>query len=907
MKTSKNNHQHHQLQLQLQKLTLSAITVAVLCVMQQAQAQDPMRIEVTGSSIKRLASEASLPITAVSGEELEKRGMTTLADLMMALPQSNSLAPSNAGSGTNVNLRGLGVNRTLVLLNGRRLANEAIADGYANLDVIPMSAIARVEILNDGASSIYGSDAIGGVVNFITKREYRGASITAQAVQPQREGGGEEKRLSFILGAGDLQKDGWNIYATMDAHKRSRLLGSDRYDLSSPELLTSIGRAPSLASGGFAMPANFTIPSNKAFLAANPYYATGCAAPYSIQGGKNTCVINNLTYSTALYANDQVTFFTKATKKISDDHQISIEYNRGEEHIFGTKIPTTSLAANGVTALLPATSKWYPGGSGGVPAVTGVTGAPLLVTWSVADLGAYTSKDEQINQRLNLTDEGVIGGWDYKAGLIMGVSDRVGYLDSGAVDGIKLLTGIANGTLNPFGLQDATGKAYLDSIGLNGQQLRVSKSTYTGLELTMNKAIMQLPAGSLGMAVGLDLHRDTTEDTKTDLGKIATYAASVPSHGQGNRNVAALYTELEIPVTKELNVNLAVRDDHFSDFGNTINPKASFRYQPSSMVMFRGSANSGFRAPTLFDRYGYRLPGATTTTGATWDDPVQCPGPTPAIAGTGKALPGLVAATVCNVKLPKQTGSNAELVPETSVGATLGMVLEPMKNLTMSLDYWKITMKDMLANLPEQAYFLNPSKYADLFVRDATGKLLYIKNVTMNLGGQKAAGIDLAANYAFPSNSYGSFKINLNGTYLTQFDNQLEKGGDYTSNIGRFGLASNGTTSSLPIITFRWKHTLALNWTKGDWNAQLTENYNTGYHDQNLVAAQYFRDIKPYSVVNFTLAYKGFNHFKIVAGVTNLFDVNPPVTNHNGYNGYLSSAASPIGRAFNTRITYSFY
>ncbi len=379
------------------KLVLSGITLAVITMMNQVSAQEVQRIEVTGSSIKRLASEASLPITAIAGEDLEKRGMTSLADLMMALPQSSSLAPSNAGSGTNINLRGLGVNRTLVLLNGRRMANEAIADGYANLDVIPMSAIARVEILNDGASSIYGSDAIGGVVNFITKRDYKGASITAQTVQPRKTGGGDEQRLSFIVGAGDLQQDGWNVYATMDAHRRSRLLGSDRAELSSPELLTSIGRAPALASGGFASPANFTIPSVKTFKAANPYYATGCTAPYSIKGANNTCVINNLTYNTALYENDQTTFYAKASKKISDDHYITADYSRGQEHIFGTKVPTTSLAANGVTALLPSTSKWYPGKSGGVPTVAGVTGAPLLVTWSVAELGPYITKDEQIN------------------------------------------------------------------------------------------------------------------------------------------------------------------------------------------------------------------------------------------------------------------------------------------------------------------------------------------------------------------------------------------------------------------------------------------------------------------------------------------------------------------------------
>jgi iron complex outermembrane receptor protein len=194
-----------------------------------------------------------------------------------------------------------------------------------------------------------------------------------------------------------------------------------------------------------------------------------------------------------------------------------------------------------------------------------------------------------------------------------------------------------------------------------------------------------------------------------------------------------------LPVTKELNLNVAVRDDHFSDFGNTINPKASFRYQPTKELMFRGSANTGFRAPTLFDRYGYRLPGATTKTSAKWDDPVQCPGGTPGVAGTGKALPGLVASTVCNTTLPKTNRQRPDLQPEKSKGYTLGLVVEPVKDLMMSADYWHIEMKDMLANLPEQVYFLNPEKYASYFVRNADGSLAYLKNVTMNLGGQKPA------------------------------------------------------------------------------------------------------------------------------------------------------------------------
>jgi iron complex outermembrane receptor protein len=241
---------------------------------------------------------------------------------------------------------------------------------------------------------------------------------------------------------------------------------------------------------------------------------------------------------------------------------------------------------------------------------------------------------------------------------------------------------------------------------VDGAKNRTSKSTFTGIDVTASRALMDLPGGSLALALGADLHRDTTEDTKLPIVSQVTYANTSPSHGEGQRNVFALFTEVNAPVTKTLELNAAVRADHFSDFGTTVNPKISFRWEPSKQLMFRGSANTGFRAPTLFDAYGYRLPGATGLTAAKWDDPVLCPGGTPGVAGTGTALPGYVASTVCNTTLPKQTGSNAGLKPEKSKGYTLGVVMEPVKNSMVSLDYWNIRMTDMLANLPEQVYFL---------------------------------------------------------------------------------------------------------------------------------------------------------------------------------------------------------
>jgi iron complex outermembrane receptor protein len=891
-------------------LALSAISLAVMTLTQQAAAQQAdasmQRVEVTGSSIKRLAAEEALPVTTIKAEELAKQGMTTLADVMMALPQSASLAPSQAGSGTNINLRGLGVNRTLVLLNGRRLANEAIADGYANLDTIPISALARVEVLRDGASSIYGSDAIGGVVNFITKREVSGGSVAVQGVQPERHGGGDEQRVTLTFGKGSLQNDGWNIYGTVDFHQRSRLLMSDRAGfVPDAAALAAIGLAPSAASGGYATPANFTSPANKT--AANPYYSAGCLAPYSIQGAKNTCVLNNDTYGTALYPNKQLTMYGKATRKFGE-HTVSLEYTRGDESIYSYRNPTQALAVGSAQPILPSTSKWYPGKSGGVPAVAGITNQPLTVSWAVADGGPAFTRDNQVNQRLLLSAEGTVGSWDYRTGASYGLSQRNVYFASGYYSGPGLIRGLADGVLNPFGLQDQAGRDYLASIAANGMQNRTAKTTYYGIDGTVSRSLMALGGGDLALALGADLHRDTNEDTKLAAATDITYAKSVTGHGEGARNIAGIFAEVDAPVTKSLTLNGAVRVDKYSDVGSTVTPKVSFRWQPTRQVMFRGSANTGFRAPTLFDLNGYRTTVANTTTAASWDDPVLCPSRTPTIPGTGTAVAGANAADVCNARLNKMTGSNPNLEPEKSKGGTLGVVFEPSRAVTLSFDYWQVNMKHMLANLPESVYFTNYAQYQNLFVRNADNSLAYINNTTMNLGGQIAGGVDVSGNWDLPRTRFGTFRLGLDGTYLTRFDNQLVENGAWMSNVGRFGWASNGTTSSYPIITYRWKHNLRLSWENGDWGAQLTNNFNSKYRDANVaVKPQYYRDISSYSAWALTGTWRARKEVTITAGITNLFDKAPPVTNNTVYSyAYLSSAANPTGRAYNLLVTYNF-
>ncbi len=890
------------------QLGLTSIALAVLSLTGQAQAQQadaaaPMqKVEITGSTIKRVAAENALPVSTVKADDFVTAALTTIADVVTSLPVGATNVPSSAGAGTNMNMRGIGINRTLVLLNGRRMVNEPLSNGFVNVDMIPMSALSRVEVLRDGASSTYGTDAIGGVVNFVTRRTFTGLDLTAQDVLPEKKGGGKEHRFSILGGKGNLESDGWNIYATIDTHQRSALDSNDRPDLSSIDVLTQLGIAPKTGSGSYAFPANINSASTK--ITGNPYYASGCKAPYSVQGTNNTCVLNANYYVLALPGNAQTTAFTKGSLKLSEDHLITAELLYSRENITTQKAPNTTVGFNNAVATISPSSKYYPGGSAGVPAIAGLNGSTLTVLWSVAELGPAIARDQQEGMRFMLSDEGHIGSWDYRIGYLYNHGVRDSFFRQGYLNGPKLQDGVKNGILNPFGFQDATGLAYLHSISVDGDQIRHTTNRYTGVDLTLTHELAQLAGGALTFATGAEYHDDRNDDRSLDGDINVPYQNRLPSYAEGKRSISAAFAELDIPLTTELNFDTAVRADRYSDFGGTVNPKASFRYQPAKTLMFRGSASTGFRAPTLFDRYGYRLPGATALTTAKWDDPKLCPG-TPGLAGTGKAIAGANPLLVCNTTLPIQQGSNPDVLPEKSRNLTLGMVVEPIRNMIVSLDYFNIYVKDSIGQLAQNAIFTNPVKYADLFVRNADGSLAYVKNTVMNLGDLRTSGIDVGANYAFPKSEVGDFKAGLEGTYVTRFENQNEKDGVWISNLGRFGSVGSGNVSSSPTYTFRWKHTLRLNWARGDWTSQLTQNYNTGYHDLNNVTPEYYRDIKPYSIWNATLGYKGFKHINLTFGISNLFDTNPPVTNSNS-TAYANNIASPIGRAYNVRMSYDF-
>lgn len=926
------------------RFILSAVAFATMTLANLAAAQEaPMqRIEVTGSSIKRLATENALPLTTYKAEELVNQGLTTMSEVAVALTVAATNEPvGGGGGGTMINMRGLNTNRTLVLLNGRRLANEALGASSVNVDVIPMAAIERVEVLRDGASALYGTDAIAGVVNFITRRQVTDVTLHASTVQPQQSGGGDQKRVTIVAGKGDIARDGWNVYTAFSAQRRDSLLQRDRPQIWDAGKLASLGGTPfnSNTSGGSASPANFTIYRNgrPANITGNPYFANGCVAPGLAQttvpstrtnaNGGNTCITDPGIYPELLPENQQVTLFTKASLAHGEGKMLTVELNLARSYIdavsgpqpFGNNTDYDRLTASRRPLMMTSASQWYPGGSGGVPAVAGLNGEDLALTWSLDELGPVKLHDVQTNHRLVIADEGQVADWDYRVGASYGYSHRDSGFKENFVRTPAVYAGVANGILNPFGAQDEAGRAYLESISADGEVFRKADVRYYGVDFNLSRTLMDLPGGALGLAVGGDWHRETYEENVPMIGDEVVWRVNgTPGNNpSGARRVAGLYAELDAPVTKSLNLNFAVRGDHFSDFGSTFNPKASFRYQPMKELMVRGTVSTGFRAPTLPELYG--VPRSLQPSTSSWDDPLLCPGPTPNVAGSGSLTTdprfaglGLDAERVCNTRLTTLVGANPDLEPEKSKTYTVGFVIEPVKNFVATVDFWKIDMKRTIAQINEDSIFDNLDRYGDLFVRNPDGTLAYITKTRLNMGGLKTQGVDIGLNYLVPTAHWGRFGFSMDGTYTDRYEGQNDEGSPWVDSVGRIGALSTGSTSANTYI-FKWKHQARVNWSYGPFFAQLTQQYTSSYEDTNALPTQqpgqpFYNVIEPYRVYNLSTTYKVSKNFKLGAGVNNLFDTDPPLSNQRLSSRvvFAQNIAKPIGRAFTLRADYTF-
>jgi iron complex outermembrane receptor protein len=876
---------------------------------QQAMAQEAVqRVEITGSAIKRIDAETAVPVTVLKADDLKKQGLTSIEQIMSSLAsvQSQQGTSQVVGLGTGgasfANLRGIGANKTLVLLNGRRLANNAFDSSAPDLNMIPFAALERVEVLRDGASALYGSDAVGGVINFITRKDFQGGTVTIGADKPQHPGG-KTQSANFGFGVGDLSKDGYNVFAVVDFQKQDRIGGTDR-----PFNTRYAGGISPTTS-----PANFYQDD----LTGNPT-APSCAAGTNLvpDGSGTGCQMTTSSFVDYVPKSERTTGLIKGTFKLTENHELGFEYLTSQSKVNSqiAPVPYGGLYQNRVTST-GALNPFYPGNPGAI-----TSNIPLSSTYTEEgtksnilpgfihvkwrDLPHGPRADENINtqQRAIVSLAGVLGAWDYEAAVSYN-ENKVTENLTGYSDGTMVKAGVLNGVINPFGPQTAAGTALINASALNGN-IQNAKGSTTGIDAHASREVGDwFRAGrAVGLAIG-------GEASKQEFVSSANpeYAAKVVSstgidpdtHNEGSRNVYALYAELNIPVTKDLDVTAALRYDNFSDFGHTTNPKVGFRYQPTKSVLVRGSFSTGFRAPSLYEINSAQTYGNTTKQ----NDPINCP--------DGAAIAGKPTAANCKQQFQALFGGNKNLDPETSKNMTLGLVIEPVANLTLGLDFWSIALKDTIGQLAQDDVFGDVTKYASLYHRNPLGNLAtdgsqcpdpatcgYVDLRNKNLGGVNTNGFDMSAVYKLRTSGLGNFGFSLNSTYINKYEYQNSANGEWHQNVGVY----SGTG---PI--FQWQHNGSVNWTSGQFGAGLSGHYKTGYTDAP------DGDVFPHHVASYT-TFDGYGTwtigkgFVVTGGVRNMFDRTPPLSyqTQTFQAGYDPRYTDPTGRTYYLRGTYSF-
>lgn len=954
----------------------SAVALAVLQMAGHAAAQDaasaqqPPAVVVTGSLIRHVADEGATPVVVIKAADLEARGNTELKDLVLEQPQSLSLGTNSGSAGPITNLRGLGPMRTLTLLNGRRMANEPLQDQYVSVNVIPRMALDRVDTLSGGAASIYGADAIGGVQNFWTKRGYKGISVKAEYATPQANGGGQTRSLGAIAGWGSLGQDGWNAYIAIDQQEKTALKQGDRPAHYDPSVLQTLGvgltpdgrGANSIANFGFTRAANTNY---------NPAFASGCLAPYSRATLGNQSLNNPPVYAPGcfrdpLYWNavsdgSKITNVSgRASWNLPGGHKIDLDVLHAEftvQKYRGFLAPAAQQPFT--TYSLTSSSQYYPGkGVVPVPQVVGSnTGAntpamyidpaktpgavsnlntanrTIYFQWAPAEFGPSYNNDKNTNERIVLSAEGEVKGWDYRVGLNYGRSNRSVQLGGAYFQYSRIQAGFDQGLLNPFGLQDQAGMDYLNANELRNYTFRRNQASNRSIDATVSRGIWTLGGGDLTLAVSGELRRDSAQPSSAPLDYVArnadgSYAidatgtvlqtdivGATPSGvaKKIHRDISSLVLEVEAPITQTFLINAAVRADHYKDLKQTtVNPKLAARWQPLKDLVFRASYTTGFRAPSIMDIQN----STPEVRSQTMDDPLLCPSAQPTVANTGNPVTGYTRDQVCNVATNYWTKSPdaSYLKPEQSRGFNFGFGYEPIKNLSITVDYWGMLLTDVLGSVTITEIQQNPAKYTDQFVRKADGTIDHIVASQANRGNARVRGADLAVSYRTPQTAFGSFDARLNGTWYHKYEFQSEKNGPWLTNIGiltndgKFGGSGpNAGLASVPQINPRWKHTLAVTWHYAqNWHTTLSQRFNTGLTDLTPRVGSTLTKVPSISQYNLNLRYTGIKGTTVSVGVNNVTNQSPPITANSVYNGYVTSLADVMGRVYRLSIEHKF-
>lgn len=808
-------------------------------------------IRVTGSNIKRTDTEAANPVQVIGREQLDATGKASVADVLRSISANTGNAANEttnngwASGSAGIGLRGLSQKNTLVLLNGRRLANYGfpaggLSDTFVNLNALPLVAVERIEVLKDGASAVYGSDAVAGVVNIITRQNFEGAEIGG-SVGTADQGGLDEHKFKFVGGLGDLDTDGYNILVSLEGYNRDRL-DQDERDLTRSGLYSD--QPGGRWNGWSAKGARYLINGTSVpMLDANGQCPEGttrvASAPIDGLAG-DTCGFNQAPFTTLIPSTKRWQAYANGTFRLGDNVEAFGEILYSEVKgvaWFGSSpyftLESGRFALNADTGLAEPVSSSLPAGNPYNP-----YGRAVPIEYTFFNLGGTVKTNRSQSYRGLVGLRGSTERWDWEVGAFGARSSERETVSGGFANRWALADALASGSYNLLD-PSATPQAVRDAINI--ATLRPAESKLQGLDAKLSGTLGRTWAGDIGFASGVEWRReklDSNNPWQIDAG-LQVRPAIAEVHGE--RTVTAAYAEANLPLASKLDVSVAARADHYDDFGDAFSPKIGLRWQPLDSLLVRASASKGFRAPSLSENSD-----STSIAYGSVVDPFD-----PDLAGS-RQNPTFF------------TVGNTDLKPERTRSYNLGIVLSPWRNTNLSVDYYRIELENLVGTNNTQTLVTNNMPGAVL--RDERGKLLAVYNRYQNLTDLKTSGVDVELRQRLPTERVGDFNLTTGFTHVRDYRRPAVTGGplvDYAgSNLG----------ATLP----RNKATTTLDWAYGDWRTALTWYYTSGYDQRTAAARTVQQRVDSYSQFDLYAAYAGFEQLTLYAKVQNLGDEEPP-------------------------------
>jgi iron complex outermembrane recepter protein len=925
---------------EIKRKKLSAAIIAVVgtsvIALGSAQAQQTQKIEkieVTGSNIKRLDSETAEPIIVISREDISSSGKGTLAEYLQTMTvDGQGSIPTSFGNGfaagsTAIALRGLGANATLVLLNGRRLAPYPRPDDFqkqlSDLSTIPLEAVERIEILKDGASAIYGSDALAGVVNIILRKDFTGGIVKAEG-GTSRYSDGDRLKGALTIGGGDLARDRWNGFLNLEVSKSDEIAFRDRdrkwigkgdtrpwgYDpLASqwtPGYQVSATGTPSASPAGY-----IRNPSTGAYTTISPC----TSVPTTIQpriAGDLGCSYDIGQYRDFQPKIQTMSLFGRGTFAINANLEAYGEFSYGKNKSEFDVSPLTATP----TVFGPYGVRNFSTGVG-VPEVQLAAnhpdnpyGAPARFRYIFSEFGAQRRVYDADISRFLVGLKGSGWGWDFDTGYVHSESNLD--LDYTVINTAALYDAFTNPNSTAFYRLGA-------NQGLNTDAQRAALLVHATAKNTTkldivdfkgSKELMQLAGGGLALALGTEYRRTKVDAPSlggTDTGAVgASYVASF-----GDEKVWAVYGEVLAPVTRQIELSAAVRHDKYDNFSSTT-PKFAVKFTPIQQLALRASYAEGFRAPNGPE--SNPLSGAAASSGGV-RDPIRCP----LVNGTPTPLPGASAADCTGTTVAGIGSGNPDLKPEKSKNYNLGFIVEPVRNMSVALDWWKIKKKDEIGTSSFAASALRP----DVIRADNplpgipnSGTLVAVFAPFQNATSSEVRGIDFDASFRWTMGDAGRMKADLRWTRTSSL-----KRVDPDGTVLEFAGTHGNCDVSNCIGTPKDKVNAVLSWDMGPFGLTGVANWRGSmkniYEEGDSSCGSFFADgsdapngcrIPSFWTFDLSGRWNVTRQLQVYGSIQNLTDRVAPLdpTTYGGINYNPMDVSGAMGRYYTLGLKYTF-